>query len=781
MEEVRTKEWRRWCSTSYGRIGFRLAYATSSDMNLPPTDLLFSIDPGESTWTVIGPTPGGPPHVIPSPLGDSSFLGLLSRLRLYGDWPLPLDGNDTKSIEEAMAGLAGQISERITSLLLSDAARPVLIRRLNQVHRRRTRLTIQVADRGFLGDQILALPWELVAPEPGFFPVRQGLLEVVRESIVDGAPELPEPSGPLAVAVVVAAPEEQSALAYEKEELRLQTALAPLGHAVAFSDLGTLDDLAELVDEHRATAILFSGHGLPGKLLFENELGFANEVGIEEVMRRLRTLLLKPGRGGAFPCLFFLSSCLSATGSDDPDTGRPPSLLGGGPSTAATLHRAGFPQVIGYFGTVRESQAGRAEQTFFTALARGETALQAAHEARASLIDPFEQDGERFFFPLGWTQLAVYHRGPDRPIARGGPRRGRALPPRLRRRTEERNGLPVLVHGFVGHRGLQHEVLRRVRRGERLIVLQGPGGGGKTALACHILTRTLAPEPADQLLLRTRALDEVPDPLLELRLQAEEHGRKHALPTLAGGTLTRTVRALQAARPSLAVYLDRVDLLQAGPGTDSAPESWRPGAEAVWGELEALAAEGVPVIVSTRFAGAEVPVRSHVAVSPLSPADALRMMSFFEELSDLPPGDRQKLVDWMDGHPGTFKLLNGALAGQRNRLGLGYEVTDPWRELVEPVLGEVARQVRTELGLAALWQGLSETAREHARRIAGRPEPLPAQEVDALGEARDPLVRRGLLVRYREQVRKDEVFQWRERWGLPLRLRELIAAEPADG
>src|SRR3954451_12199648 len=149
-------------------------------------DLLFSIEPGESSWTVNGPTPDGATHVVPSPLADSSFLWQLSELRTYSNGALPSGEERSKRIERDLAGLARQISDRITSLLLSEAARPTMIRRLNQVHLGRTRLTIQVGDRGFLGDQVLALPWELVAPEPGFFPVRQGLLEVVRESVVNG-------------------------------------------------------------------------------------------------------------------------------------------------------------------------------------------------------------------------------------------------------------------------------------------------------------------------------------------------------------------------------------------------------------------------------------------------------------------------------------------------------------------------------------------------------------------------------------------------------------------
>ena len=127
----------------------------------------------------------------------------------------------------------------------------------------------------------------------------------------------------------------------------------------------------------------------------------------------------------------------------------------------------------------------------------GETTIQAAAEARAKLAEPLMIDGERLIYPLGWVQLAVYHRGPDLPLAVAGQPGTVRLPTRFKRQTIEVSGLPVLELGFIGHRPLQHEVRRRLRSGQRLIVLQGLGGLGKTALASQLLSKVLAPgQPA---------------------------------------------------------------------------------------------------------------------------------------------------------------------------------------------------------------------------------------------------------------------------------------------
>ena len=103
--------------------------------------------------------------------------------------------------------------------------------------RGRARLTIRVAGGEEASDRALALPWELLMPEPSGFAVAQGDLDLVREAAVDGAPVLAEPTEPLALAVSIAAPVGAGALRYEDEAFRLYQSLAPLGHRVAFADL----------------------------------------------------------------------------------------------------------------------------------------------------------------------------------------------------------------------------------------------------------------------------------------------------------------------------------------------------------------------------------------------------------------------------------------------------------------------------------------------------------------------------------------------------------------
>ena len=436
---------------------------------VPPTaqELVFDLTPGEMDWTVVGPLTDSPPHTVPNPLVDADFITLLQELREWSSQPLRLDDPTTPTVRARLDRLARQVGARLTQVLCSPAARAAVARRIHALDQGRARLTLRVAERGPRGDQALALPWELLMPEEDTFAVHAGQLDVVREAVTDGAPPLTAPTAPLTVAVTIAAPEGQAALHYEQEAFRLYAALAPLGHQVAFSDLGTVEDLITVVEGQRAAIIHFSGHGLPGKLAFENDEGFADVVDIEALIRRLRTHLTRPGQTQPFPRLFYLASCHGATGTAGqanpahpeapaaaawpPRDVRSPVdiVLGRGPSTAATLHRSGFVQVVGYYGPIGDELCTRTEEAFYRALAGGETTLQAVAEARARLDEPLVIDGERFVYPLGWVQLALYHRGPDLPLAVAG-QSGSVRPParftRQHRRGEWLAGAGVWLY-----------------------------------------------------------------------------------------------------------------------------------------------------------------------------------------------------------------------------------------------------------------------------------------------------------------------------------------------
>lgn len=777
---------------------------------VPVETLRFTLEPGPDTWTVVGPTPGSAPHSAPNPLKDPGFRTLLQELRRAGSQAVLKGQPETPGVEASLQHLARQVGERLTQVLLSDEARAAVVRRINNTELRRALLCVRVAGRDLEHDHALALPWELLMPEPGEFPVRQARLNVVREAICDGAPALPDPTGPLKVAVSVAAPEDQTRLNFEEESFRLQQSLDPLGHAVAFADLGTLDDLVQVVEKHRPAAIHFSGHGLPGQLAFEDDDGFADLVSASRLSAKLQKVSLD--QNVPRPQLFYLASCYGAgvhereaqptpTGAStaptrdagvqdladspasEPRAGRDiDSVLAHTPSLAASLHRSGFTQVLGFFGPVDDALCTRAEESFYQALTRGKTTLEAVARARATLWEPLggrsEHEGKAYSFPLGWTQFNLYHRGPDKPLA-SAQKEGEQTPiARFEREEIEVSGLPVLKHGFIGRRRQLHEARRRIRQGQKLLVLQGLGGLGKTALATRLL-QMYAPLPVNQLILRGRELEGNDSPAAAVFYkQVAEHGRLHGLPdwddTLKDlneknqepvALFKVTLDTLRKKLPNLVVYADNLEPLQVGPTGPGGGDlgAWLPEAVGWWKVMEASARDGL-VLASTRYAWPELARAALLEVSPMSRADTRRLVETWPELRKLPHDAKEKVSERADGHPRTLEVLDGLIHETLHRRRS--QPPDVWDRVIAPLLPTLEAKLNADLVWEALWSMLPESARGHAQVLSLLFGAAPAEVVEAVGTEMDTLVRAGVLTRYAEQTQRDGTLRWVERWAM---------------
>jgi len=767
-------------------------------------ELVFDLQPGEHEWRSVGPTAECAPHIAPNPLGDDQVLRDLGRLRTLMRRPVR-QGDDPQAVAQVaeLRHVARRLGARLTNTLLSPAALDAVHRRIAEVERGTARLTLRVG-RGPLADRTLALPWELLMLEDGRFAVEDAKLDLVRDAVTPDSPGLAVPSTQLSVAATIAAPDDQTSLYYEDESYRMFKALAPLGQVAHFADLGELDDLVELISRTEATAVHFSGHGLPGQLVFEDELGLSHPVPVIDLITKIRQRIQKSGVPKPFPGLFYLASCHGASseatpaGSPEPNNGtlraELSAALGDGPSTAATLHSEGFACVIGYFGPIGDAISTSAEVALYTALSEGDTVLHAAKQARAQLSKPHTHADQPYHYPLAWAQLAVYLRGPDRPLTAQPHSAAPAPlpPPRLARDIVTVSGLPVLEHGFVGRRGLRHEVRRRLKRGQRLFVLQGLGGLGKTALAVHLLRTTVAPHPDDQLILRVQDADSV----TSLRTQAEEHGTRLGIP---GWTdilkdlyeqdldpaegVRRTVLALLRHRPTLAVYADNMEALQVGPhGQDEDPGTlgaWTPEGERWWAAMESLA-ESCFVIASTRYAWHGLSPHAFVPLKPMSRDDLWRMADTIPTFARLPWTVRGKIVDRTDGRPRTLVLLEGLLLQADD--DPTREIQDLWTEWVEPVLVQQSGKLTADLLLDRLWSLLSSDAREHFVAVSVLQQPAPLTVVDALGGKSSELIRSGLLTRHGAPHDGKVQRPAQSRWAMLSAIRQFVLskASPED-
>ena len=356
----------------------------------------------------------------------------------------------------------------------------------------------------------------------------------------------------------------------------------------------------------------------------------------------------------------------------------------------------------------------------------------------------------------------------------------------LERETVEVSGLPVLEHGFIGRRALQHEVRHKLKDGQRLFVLQGLGGLGKTALASQLLCKLLAKDRRDQLILRVQDAAD----LVALRTQAETHGHQfegwsdelrglqERFPDPIEG-FRQAVLALRRHRPQLVVYADNMEALQVGPDGTAETEpgalgTWKPGVERWWKAMEELAKSGV-VLASTRYGWLGLRRDALVPLDRMSRADLWRMIETFETLRKLPWSVRETIASAADGRPRTIQVLEDLL---RQADDPTRSLDEVWKEHVAPVLAQHGAELTADLLLTQLWRLLSQEACDHAVAAGVLGSPAPRSVLDVLGAATSELLRAGLLTRHREicvaGTSAEPKLDWEDRWAMHASVQQFV-------
>jgi tetratricopeptide (TPR) repeat protein len=675
-------------------------------------------------------------------------------------------GSDAERVE--LVSHATVLGKALFSLLF-DAEGADRLHRAGIEGRPRPLITLRSGD-----DALLALPWELLRHD-GEFLVREGRVDIARSIPTDPALEgsLRPPAGPFTLVVNVSAPE-GSGLDYEGESYRITRALSE--HCILTpTELGTLDDLIATVAKARPTGLHFSGHGAPGELVFEDGEGRADRVPIAELVRRLRT-----GVPGGLPPFFYLASC---HGNDPRASGREDETA---ESLAARLHREGVCQVVGYAGPIVDELSTRAEETLYAAIAEGHPTRWAVLRAREALARPLGEAQAvhrepaaavaRNTHPFAWAQLVFYHRGPDHPLGLPVPSDGRRLAGDVLQRTFLDGGTRrILATGFIGRRSELHRIRKRIRRGDRVFVLQGLGGVGKTTLAIQMLPLLCPPEGRLTLWCqdaekRREDYDPIAGALVGQLL--EDCRRRFGLEweqvvqqvnRVAGDAAAQQFASFLGALlqnvPRLVVYLDNMESLLVGPdesrGTadEAAFGTWRsPALAAIWSTLARTARDGgkLHVVASCRYRHADFG-KALMPVSPL-PDDALfRLMNWFPGLRRLSVPVRARLVARLAGHPRAVEFANDLVEHALDQWedhrgewrlpavpGPG-DQTREWDQLVEPALPQVQQRLRDDLLFDALWDRvLDEPARRMLYRMTLLLRPWDWDLMKELGEPDAP-------------------------------------------
>ncbi|HSN85291.1 MAG TPA: CHAT domain-containing protein, partial [Thermoanaerobaculia bacterium] len=724
---------------------------------------------------------------------DAKWCEWLDQLRDLSVVPLPTDerGNlSPKAAADAAAlrNLAVEVGRRLTDALLSPEARE----RLAAAARAgrggpppfvviRVLPAAPGAAAEHLADRVLALPWELLWIEERF-PVEDGTLDLAREAFVSGVRQLEPPDKPLTVVATIAAPTDAGSFHYEEEMFRLWRAVGEQGQEkrLLITDLGTVEDFVTAIEVHKPPVIHFSGHGRPGLLFFEDEAALSDAVPVDKLARRFQDQ-------GFVPRLIYLSACHGATAgvtASREGTGQRmvdfASTSDTAPSTAATLHRAGFPQVVAYFGPVGDRQATRAAAVFYASLATGEPARQALRRARRVSAEPLGDGAQvTHLYPLGWAQLALYHRGPDHattlPSAAGAgtsllkEEQTREFDPLSKTGRTERvegiQGVQRLRFGFVGRRGPRAKAIAKWSRGNRCLVVSGLGGLGKTALCAELaplLAARLQKGGVRVLAFDGRYAKAQADPIFslwqEVRAARDDPQWLQALAALQEkgvtvGALTGAIAELVKIEGGLLLYLDDAESLLAPIGESEIGAWTSPELRQLWDFLVGLAVPRGPVgfLVSSRYMPEGTPDEARLPLAPMSRYEIVRLFAWEPTLQRIPAEDRAWLAERVDGHPRTVEYLE-ALAHQREKKispsGEPYEGGRWRKDVLEPILETVQERISSDLLLGKIWNALSLDAQEHLGCCSVLDASVPMEAIQAVAttdETTDELIEAGML------------------------------------
>ena len=580
-------------------------------------------------------------------------------------------------------------------------------------------------------DMILSLPWELLRMD-GEFAVRDGRIDLVRStaSAAEHPITLSPPDRYMKLVVNISAPESQrdgGKLNSEAEGYRIIRALHDYSDIV-FTELGSADDIVNAIADNEPVGVHFSGHGMPGKLLFEDDEGMGDLVAIGDLLTRIRR------EGCRFPRFFYLASCYGNTPTKLKEDEAGTSIA------AAQLHREGVVQVIGYYGPIVDELSTMAEVAVYRAMADGRPTRHGVRQARSDLakgIESLEAGKHKIraykemvsVFPFAWAQLVFYHRGPDYPLSQKLPEKfAQEQEAKLERSFEGTDQRRILSTGFIGRRRELHRFRRAVRRGQHVFVFQGLGGLGKSTLALRTLP--MLAQGCPTLTIWCQEMEDEDNQAQELTGRLSEFGQ-----SLFGPQWVEVVSAVDRSpdvierfkyflqvilnnKGRVVIYLDNLESLLMGPD-DEDPEAfgnWRSSEVAqIWEILKKTSGYKLSVMASCRYRNPDF--GSQMIHVPEMSSDAIfRMMGWFDGLRQLSVTNRAKLVSRLHGHPRAVEfladLIDKSIKDWEDKRGEWVTPTtvkgaeSEWEKLIAPALPEVEEQLRQNLLLDAIWRNV---------------------------------------------------------------------------
>lgn len=618
--------------------------------------------------------------LLKDPLKEGEEERLRWYLEEYWKWPYERFRERAEEVEE----LLPELGRRLYQAAFGSAGAQQVVQawRLQPATLRQISIVCDIA-------RVLSLPWELLHDEQGFLALRaRHPVSIVRRLSQRELPALPttfEP--PLRILLVTTRPDDAGFVdprGIARELLEAVSEQVEAGiMALEFLRPPTLPALrARLSDPTRPPVhvLHFDGHGAfgqeqalrdglhfksggpqQGMLAFENEEGKEQLVSGEELAQVLQDSGVR---------LAIFNACQSAVGALDDVFS----------SVAARLIQGGIDAVVAMSASMLVATATRYVEAFYCALATG-VAVPIAHErARQALHDDPRRHLTRRYAdvegePVRLRDWWLPHFYQQRPLLLEPVPATTTLATsrRTRKKPLKEITLPMLSetmpaeprHGFSG-RAYELLQIERALLHNRLVVIHGFGGMGKTALAREAadwFTRTGMYQRACFISFEQGGDATMLFSLLGTFLGIYD-GDYH--PSDSTTSLARIQRVVKRQR-TLAIADNLESILPAGEAALEPAERTR-----LWQVLLALRKLGVGVLLTTRntlFGEDQLAPGKHVVHLPLQgrfAEDAYELASHV--LADLgidraraPFGELRALLAQLDHHPLAIQLVLPAL------------------------------------------------------------------------------------------------------------------------